>query len=114
MSAASSGMRGGQPSNTQPIAAPWLSPKLVNLKRWPNVLNDMGVPLVADVVTRSLAAVKSSVTRQLFAFKNVNHALCDIEQGSRRRLGDAEMGDQPARSAAMGGDHRVGRQALVP
>ncbi len=27
MSASVSGMRGGQPSTTQPIAAPWLSPK---------------------------------------------------------------------------------------
>src|SRR4051812_30959455 len=42
MSASVSGMRGGQPSTTQPIAAPWLSPKLVNRKRWPNVLKDMG------------------------------------------------------------------------
>src|SRR5471032_3390712 len=103
MSAASNGIRGGQPSTTQPIAAPWLSPKLVNLKRWPNVLNDMVVPLCAMLVQRAFAAVKSSVTRQLFAFKHVNHALCDIEQGSRCRLGDAEMGDQPARGAAMGG-----------
>ena len=36
------GMRGGQPSTTQPIAAPWLSPKLVNRNRWPKVLKDMG------------------------------------------------------------------------
>ena len=61
MSAASSGMRGGQPSTTQPIAAPWLSPKLVNRKRWPNVLNDMAVPLCALLVQRALAAVKYCV-----------------------------------------------------
>ena len=42
MSAASSGMRGGQPSTTQPIAAPWLSPKVVNRNMWPKVLKDMG------------------------------------------------------------------------
>src|ERR1035441_6037031 len=114
MSAASSGMRGGQPSTTQPIAAPWLSPKLVNRKRWPNVLNDMGVPLVAGVVTRSLAAVKSGVARESLALENVNHPLRNIEQRRGGRLGDAEMGDQPARGTAMGGDHRVGRQALVP
>ena len=59
MSSAVSGMRGGQPSTTQPIAAPWLSPKLVNLKRWPNVLNDMAVPLCAMLVQRAFAAVKS-------------------------------------------------------
>ena len=41
-SAASSGRRGGQPSTTQPIPAPWLSPKVVTRKRWPKVLCDMG------------------------------------------------------------------------
>src|ERR1039457_3354434 len=74
----------------------------------------MGVPLVAGVVTRSLAAVKSGVTRESLALENVNHPLRNIEQRRGGRLGDAEMGDQPARGTAMGGDHRVGRQALVP
>src|SRR5437867_1395549 len=35
-------MPAGQPSTTQPIAGPWLSPKVVTRKRWPKVLNDMG------------------------------------------------------------------------
>jgi hypothetical protein len=34
-------MRGGQPSTTQPIAGPWLSPKVVTRNKWPNVLKDM-------------------------------------------------------------------------
>src|SRR5271165_335078 len=42
MSAASSGRRGGQPSTTQPIPAPWLSPNVVTRKRWPKLLCDMG------------------------------------------------------------------------
>ena len=41
MSASLSGMRGGQPSTTQPIAGPWLSPKVVTRNKCPNVLNDM-------------------------------------------------------------------------
>ena len=41
MSLALNGMRGGQPSTTQPIAAPWLSPKVVTRNKWPNVFNDM-------------------------------------------------------------------------
>src|SRR5262245_66514875 len=41
MSVSVSGMRAGQPSTTQPIAGPWLSPKVVTLKRWPKVLNDI-------------------------------------------------------------------------
>jgi hypothetical protein len=32
---------GGQPSTTQPMAGPWLSPKVVTRKRWPKVLCDM-------------------------------------------------------------------------
>ena len=104
-------MRGGQPSTTQPIAAPWLSPKLVNRNIWPNVLNDMMFlwlfPLCALLVPRGCKAVKSGVARELLALKHVNHALRDIEQRRRRRLGDAEISDQPARGAAMGGDDRV-------
>jgi hypothetical protein len=46
-------MRGGQPSTTQPIAGPWLSPKLVNRNMWPNVLNDM-----RDVLGAAPAPVK--------------------------------------------------------
>jgi hypothetical protein len=35
------GIRGGQPSTTAPIAGPWLSPQVVTRKRWPKVLWDM-------------------------------------------------------------------------
>jgi hypothetical protein len=34
-------MFGGQPSTTQPIAGPWLSPNVVTRNIWPNVLYDM-------------------------------------------------------------------------
>src|SRR3546814_13850331 len=34
-------MRGGTPSTMQPIAGPWLSPQVVNRKRWPKPLADM-------------------------------------------------------------------------
>ena len=47
MSASVSGMRGGQPSTTQPIAGPWLSPKVVTRNIWPKVLNDMVYKFVA-------------------------------------------------------------------
>src|SRR5512135_3393984 len=114
MSAASSRIHGGQPSTTQPIAAPWLSPKEVNRKRWPNVLNDMVVPLCANLVQRASAAVKSGVAREPLALEHINDALLNIDKRRRGRLGNAEMRDQPARCATMGGDHRVGRQALVP
>ena len=41
MSCSDSSRPGGQPSTMQPSAGPWLSPKLVTQKRWPNVLPDM-------------------------------------------------------------------------
>ena len=44
MSASDSGMRGGQPSTTQPIAGPWLSPQVVTRNRWPKLLCDIGWP----------------------------------------------------------------------
>src|SRR5665213_2185319 len=49
MSSTARGMRGGQPSTTQPIAAPWLSPKLVKRNIWPKVLNDMATRAPARV-----------------------------------------------------------------
>jgi hypothetical protein len=34
---------GGQPSTTQPIATPWLSPKVVTRNMWPKVLKDIRI-----------------------------------------------------------------------
>src|SRR6516165_1072135 len=53
MSATSSWIPGGQPSTTQPIAGPWLSPQVVMRNRWPKLLCDMGF-LCAQVPTLSL------------------------------------------------------------
>ena len=41
MSASESAIPGGQPSTTQPIAGPWLSPKLVTRNSVPSVLPDI-------------------------------------------------------------------------
>ncbi len=41
MSSLVSAISGGQPSTTQPIAIPWLSPKVVTRNMWPKVLKDM-------------------------------------------------------------------------
>ena len=43
MSASDRDIRGGQPSTTQPIAGPWLSPQVVTRNRWPKLLWDTGV-----------------------------------------------------------------------
>src|ERR1700754_771100 len=52
MSASVSGMLGGQPSTTQPIAGPWLSPQVVTRNRWPKVLCDMEYGLGRHPVRR--------------------------------------------------------------
>src|SRR3954447_9627577 len=50
MSSTVSGSCGGQPSTTQPIATPWLSPKVVTRNMWPKVLKDMSCgPLMLTV-----------------------------------------------------------------
>src|SRR5262245_49085011 len=53
MSASVSGMPGGQPSTTQPMAGPWLSPKVVTRKRWPKLLWDIRASSVAVAGNRS-------------------------------------------------------------
>src|SRR5690606_39609349 len=47
-SSAASGKPGGQPSTTQPIAGPWLSPKVVTANSFPKVLPATEVPDVID------------------------------------------------------------------
>src|SRR5947207_3124285 len=66
MSAMLSGIFGGQPSTTQPIATPWLSPKVVTRKRWPNVLKDIRIcPRRARVVARAPRLVLLAVCHAL-------------------------------------------------
>src|SRR5580658_269936 len=43
-SASLSGRPGGQPSTMQPMAGPWLSPKVVTVNSLPMVLPDIAVP----------------------------------------------------------------------
>ena len=51
MSSLVSGSSGGQPSTTQPIAIPWLSPKVVTRNMWPKVLWDMVLCVLAALTT---------------------------------------------------------------
>src|SRR5579871_4248954 len=54
-------MRGGQPSTTQPMAGPWLSPQVVTRNRWPKLLCDIvsdQMPVVGNRnVQKALLAV---------------------------------------------------------
>src|SRR5262245_25229246 len=143
MSASVSAMRDGQPSTTQPIAAPWLSPKVVTRKRWPKVLNDMeflplrcGSPRASRgqmalpgnrarvIVGRCPAAMDRSlgghqvrpscITGEPVSREDVDHALVDgIMRGVLWRC-QPEMRDQRARGAAVRGDDRVIVDRLVP
>src|SRR5213080_4708017 len=125
MSASVSGMRGGQPSTTQPIAGPWLSPKVVTLNRCPKVLNDMalrsapcgsprgcrGQMPAPECVTALEPAwnwrSRSRVPREPLLREQINHAVIDgiMRRVLRRR--EPEMRDQRARGAAMGGNDRI-------
>src|SRR5262245_4890797 len=116
MSASVSAMRGGQPSTTQPIAAPWLSPKVVTRKRWPKVLNDMGFhPLACGSPRAGRGKMgRSCIAGERSARKPIHPPLVDgIMRGilGRREL---EVGDERAGGAAMGSDHGVPIDPRVP
>src|SRR5262249_34200304 len=116
MSAADSGMRGGQPSTTHPIAGPWLSPKVVTRNRWPNVLNDMAHASVRCGSPRGLAGqTEASEARHASFSDPIADALVDrrVGRGALRR--DAERDHQGARGAAMGDHHhRIPVEIVVP
>src|SRR4029077_7146401 len=128
MSASLSAIRGGQPSTTHPIAAPWLSPNVVTLKRWPKVLNDIGFhPLrcgsprtrrgqmaVARPHQRVDDTGRPGVAREPVAGEHVDHALIDgLMRGILRRH-ERQVRNQRTRSAAMGGNHGISVQGCVP
>src|SRR5215510_16337990 len=121
MSASVSGMRGGQPSTTQPIAAPWLSPKVVTRKRWPKVLNDMafyrpscGSPRVGRGQMAGIGTCSSAVSRDAAAREHVNHALVDGVMHGVVPRHDPEVGNQRPGGAAVGGNDRFLGERLVP
>ena len=55
-SASLNGMPGGQPSTTQPMAGPWLSPQVVKRKAWPKVF-----PVMAGASRQVLAAGRQAL-----------------------------------------------------
>src|SRR5262249_49026983 len=103
MSASVSVMRGGHPSTTQPIRAPWLSPKVVTRKRWPKVLNDMGFhPLACGSPRAGRGQMeRSGIAGERCARKHIDHPLVDgIMRGILGRR-EVEVGDERAGGAAM-------------
>src|SRR6516162_1309852 len=121
MSASLNAIPAGQPSTTQPIAGPWLSPKVVTRKRWPNVLNDIGcrLPVFASspIRPRQISHARSTpltVTCQLLSRERVDDALLD---GIARRLlrrRQSKVGYERACRAAVGGHYGIGNDARVP
>ena len=124
-----SGISGGQPSTTQPIATPWLSPKVVTRNIWPKVLKDMA-PFARclksqPVVTRGLGAVKPAASSE-----HGQHRLTDTSSPRRRRTRrprparcqidalcrrlDPERHHQRPRRAAMGHGDGVDPKLTVP
>src|SRR5215472_824330 len=140
MSASVSAMRAGQPSTTQPIATPWLSPKVVTRKRWPKVLNDMefhplrcGSPRASrgQMAPPGMGLMSSSedapppwtdrhqvrpsyITGEPVSREDVDHALVDGIMGGVLWRCEPEMRDQRARGTAVRSDDRVLVEPLVP
>src|ERR1700761_7072022 len=66
MSASDKAIRGGQPSTTQPIAGPWLSPQVVTRNRWPKELWDMAsgqMPVVREMAAPSRVLYQHGLAR---------------------------------------------------
>ncbi len=100
MSASVSAMPGGQPSTTQPMATPWLSPKVVMRSIWPKLLKDMAkrAPEAAKRLAKLLRVPLARV-------KPIEPAAIDAEEAVLRHLelhdfalGEAE--DEAAQDAA--------------
>src|SRR5262245_46392976 len=101
-------MRGGQPSTTQPIAGPWLSPKVVTRNRWPNVLNDMAAPGSRGsphAIAGQIVGMRVSVAGHGAVSDAIDNALVDRRVGRHALSRDAERDHQGARRAAMGDHH---------
>src|SRR5688572_4266059 len=105
------GILGGQPSTTQPIAGPWLSPQVVTRKRWPKVLWDIG----AAETLRRAAGQASNSDRQHGARGKQDDAI--LRRGKVRGIVRREAGEpvqQDAQSAAMGDEQRRRIQRYQP
>src|ERR1700719_2172048 len=116
MSSTVSGICGGQPSTTQPIATPWLSPKVVTRNRWPKVLWDMVCRNAQTPLGQIVKRFDSPLTilRQPFIAEHINRAMLDREISGTFGGLKAERDHQRPRGAAMGDRDRVARQAPIP
>src|ERR1043166_4139386 len=88
MSASESGMPGGQPSTTHPIAGPWLSPKVVKRKRWPKVLCDIVLGLYDRNVRRVLGLHADHVIAGVDMHHFAGDAAREIGQQEHRGIAD--------------------------
>src|SRR6476661_7593274 len=113
-------MPGGQPSTTQPIAAPWLSPKVVTRNMWPKVLKDIAFhPRQSGSPQPSRGQMARSwlgraVARHAMVIEDVDHGMLDTAAGGGGLRLDAEMHQQRAGGAKMRGDHRVAGDLRMP
>src|SRR5476651_292484 len=92
MSASVSGMPGGVPSTTQPIAGPWLSPQLVNRKRVPKLL-----PAMAASPRLVVVAEVGQQLRQRLGLGGLHHAndvIARIDMHDLTGHAAAEVGQQ--------------------
>src|SRR5574340_226443 len=103
---------GGQPSTTQPIAGPWLSPKEVTVKTRPNVLPAMGrSPLLLDEVQLDAQFLQLVGTHGRGRFGERTLRALGLRERNHvaDRVGAAEEHDQPVETE---GDSAMGRCAI--
>ena len=102
MSASDSGMRGGQPSTTQPIAGPWLSPQVVTRNRWPKLLCDIGRPAQSSVDDRDVGRGGVLHADDMVAAIDMVHLAGDAggEVGQQVDAGAADLLDGDVAAAA--------------
>src|SRR5882757_3982324 len=102
-------MPAGQPSTTQPIAGPWLSPKVVTRKRWPKVLNDIGFHQRGCGSPRTaggqMGPTRSRVARHRAVPEHIDYALIDRKVRGVLGGSNLKIRDQCPRRAAVGGNH---------
>src|SRR3712207_5977917 len=110
MSAASRGIRGGQPSTTQPRAGPWLSPKVVTRNRWPKLLWDMALHGCSARLRAKASRCHASPKRQVEARAAPSELA--VRRGRRRsvrQVGAAGHGFRDREQRGKGADPMMKR-----
>src|SRR5262249_31632760 len=116
MSASASGISGGVPSTTQPMAGPWLSPQVVKRKSCPKLLNDMSRGRWASGLHVEVLKHLRDPGRRVGS-QHAHQMVAAVDMVHLARYAGREIGEQiePGAADLLGGDVALqGRVQLVP